>query len=62
MLTSARFQQLKAGAQFSDDSERIEFNKTLDWEKRSQAAFRAVATKRRKYTTWPTSRNDHEKK
>jgi hypothetical protein len=30
------------------------------WRKRSNAAKRAVQTKRKKYTKWPTRRNDHK--
>lgn len=37
-----------------------EFKNLLEWEKRSQAAHRAVRTKRRKYSAWPDRSNKHK--
>ncbi len=34
--------------------------RTLASQARSQAAFKAVATKRRRYKAWPSRRNDHK--
>ena len=39
-----------------------EDQKLAGWRRRSAAAKRAVETKRRKYSTWPTRRNDHHLK
>lgn len=64
-MICARFEQLKR----LDDAgnlpelsleEYAEYQRTLAGYYRSCAAARAVATKRRKYTKWPTRRNDHK--
>lgn len=59
ILTSYRFQQLKAGAKPVDEAEQRAFEQTLAWKRRSDAAKRAVQTKRRKYKKWPTRKRDH---
>lgn len=61
MMTAARFRELKADRSLiSSREEEAEFERTLTWEIRSARAFRAVATKRRKYTKWPTRNKDHK--
>jgi hypothetical protein len=58
-MNAARFHELKAGAAPRDDAERAELDRALAGERRSQAARRAVLTKRRKYPTWPSRANTH---
>ena len=59
MMTAYRFYELKADSTKVLPSEKDEFENLLLGEKRSQSAKRAVITKRAKYKTWPTRRNDH---
>ena len=54
MITAYRFQQLKNGDKPTSDAEAVDFKNALTHEKRSQAAYSAVATKRKKYKKWPT--------
>lgn len=54
MITVNRFQQLKNGDKPTSEAEAIDFKNSLTHEKRSQAAYKAVATKRKKYKKWPT--------
>ena len=61
-MTAARFEELKRNRLLLctvSEQEAKEFNQTLQWENRSKAAKRAVQTKRRRYSTWPTRRRDH---
>jgi hypothetical protein len=55
-MTAARFKQLRAGAEPIDDAEAREFFSLLQQESRSEAAKKAVATKRAKYAKWPCNR------
>jgi len=64
MMTAYRFYELKRNPGLLPllaDEERKEFERELKSEARSNAAKRAVQTKRRKYSTWPTRRRDHVK-
>lgn len=58
-MTAHRYEQLKAGAT-PEPHEVKEFEDTLTWERRSQAAKQAVKTKQAKYKKWPTRRRDHK--
>jgi hypothetical protein len=58
IITSHRFEQLKAGAPITTSEEEKSFKELLRWEKRSQAAKRAVQTKRQKFAKWPCRRNN----
>lgn len=61
-MTAARYNELKQNRLLLctvSEQEAKEFERTLKWEHRSLAAKRAVQTKRRKYSTWPTRRGDH---
>lgn len=65
MMVAYRFYELKRNPQllpFITKEERAEFERELKGEARSQAAKRAVQTKRRIYTTWPTRKRDHVRK
>lgn len=54
MMTAQRFAELKKlGVECASEGEVKEFQALLEWERRSQAAFRAVQTKRRRYVNWP---------
>lgn len=57
MMTMARFEQLKRGAQPMDSVERSTFHQELETEARRQRA--KLSTKRQKYTKWPTRKGDH---
>jgi hypothetical protein len=60
MITAARFEQLKQDKSLISCREEEEaFERTLAWEVRSARAKRAAATKRAKYTEWPTRKNSH---
>jgi hypothetical protein len=60
MITAARFEQLKQDKSLISCREEEEaFERTLAWEVRSARAKRAAATKRAKYTEWPTRANRH---
>ncbi len=64
MMTAYRFYELKRNPgllSLITDEERKEFERELKGEARSNSAKRAVQTKRRKYSTWPTRRRDHVK-
>lgn len=62
-MTAARFRELKENPSLiSSREEEAEFERTLAWEVRSNRAKRAVETKRRKYTKWPTRNRDHKEK
>lgn len=60
LMTAHRYDQLKRGAPPKDLDEIAEFNRIQLQERRSEAAKRAVETKRRKYKKWPTRRGDHK--
>lgn len=75
MMTAARYRQLmnywaflgsKKHSRFEDWLKTLEPGEATDLvsnlrhEKRSAAAKQAVKTKRAKYKTWPTRRNDHK--
>jgi len=47
ILTAFRFEQLKRDAAFISEEEKTAFENSLDHERRSEAAYRAVATKRK---------------
>lgn len=53
-MTTIRFHQLKRNPLAAKEDEREMFARLLLWEKRSNAAKRAVETKRKKYAKWPT--------
>ncbi len=62
-MTSYRFEQLRKMSLNGEpipESELAEFNSTMAWFNRSQAAKRAVQTKREKYKTWPSRKGDHK--
>lgn len=60
-MISERFNQLLAGAQPRED-ELADFDRLKRWKERSDRAMRAVQTKKKKYTKWPSRRNDHKEK
>lgn len=60
ILTAFRFNQLKKNAEFISDEEKAAFENSLDHERRSEAAYRAVATKRKKYKIWPSRRKNKD--
>lgn len=63
MMTAARFKELKANrALISDREEEAAFEATLAWEVRSNRAKQAAATKRAKYTSWPTRAKVHRER
>ena len=53
-MTALRFRQLKDGQLPISEQEKEEFKSQLRHEQRSDAAYRAVITKRKKYKQWPT--------
>jgi hypothetical protein len=59
-MTAERFMQMKAGSPAVSAKEQEDFKRTLAWEKRSNAAKLAVRTKRSRYKSWPTRKNDHK--
>lgn len=68
MMTAYRFYELKRELNRNPylratiaEEELKEFERELKGEARSAAAKRAVQTKRRIYSTWPTRRHDHVK-
>jgi len=64
IMTAYRYYQLRDNPHLRlslSDEERKEFERELKGEARSKAAKRAVETKRRIYSTWPTRRRDHVK-
>ena len=58
-MTAARLKELEHGAQPTSPEEAAEFEKLLAWRRRSNAAKRAVLTKRVRYTCWPTRARTH---
>ena len=56
LITAARFQELLDGAEPREE-EKEQFEQLKTWKHRSEAAKRAVVTKRRKYKQWPGNRN-----
>ena len=59
MMTAYRFHLLKAGSPPEGETEAQDYLHMLAWERRSNAAKRAVVTKRQLYRTWPTRKGDH---
>lgn len=55
-MTAERYRELKRGAAPLPE-EIPDFERLQKWE-----ALRAVATKHRTYTTWPTRRRDHKRR
>lgn len=56
-MTSLRFKELKANpGKVSTPREWDEYLRLLIWEKQSNAAKRAVETKRKRYASWPCNR------
>lgn len=55
-MTAHRFRELKANPALLLSEEQSAFARLLDWEKRSNAAKRAVQTKRARYAAWPCHR------
>lgn len=53
-MTAHRYLQLKNGDKPISEAEAIDFKNELLHEKLSQAAYKAVVTKRKKYKLWPT--------
>lgn len=62
MLTYKRFQELVRNPDEGTPEEKMHFQAYLNWKKKSDAAKRAVETKKRKYTTWPSRKHNHETK
>lgn len=62
MITAHRFNELKGGSEPTSPEERQDYERLLQWERRSKASKKAVVTKRKKYTKWPTRANDHSVK
>lgn len=59
-MTAARFKELLEG-EIPLEEEEEEFEQLLDWKRRSDAAKRAVRTKRERYSSWPTRKGDHHR-
>lgn len=54
-------QQMAAGLTVEwQPGEAEEFDRLAAWEQRSNAAKKAVQTKRLNYKTWPTRKGDHK--
>lgn len=54
VITAARFKELKEGAEVKDAEEGEEYRELLLWEKRCASAKKANATKRARYSVWPS--------
>lgn len=61
-ISAHRFEELKAGRAPRGPTELEQFQRLLAWERRSNAAKKAVETKRRKYTEWPSRSKTHKPK
>lgn len=62
LITALKFRWYKEHRELIPIELQDEFDRLLQWEYRSNCAKRAVATKRKKYTKWPTRKGDHRLK
>jgi len=59
-MNAARFAELKAHPERMLPEELRQYQQLIRWEKRSDAAKRAVVTKRQRYKAWPTRKGTHK--
>lgn len=59
-LTAAEFDYLVKHPNECPEELKEHFNNLIAGKKRSQSAMQAVVTKRKKYKTWPSRKNDHK--